>query len=351
MADHSIKEIKDDINFDNLSEWDVVIIGSGPAGLSAALTTAHRGLTTLVIEAKSEFGGQPNFFYPDKKIVDIPGFPDGILGEELSKRTYEQAKSAMVQFQFEEELVKIIDGKKNSINEGLKLVRTDKKTYKCRKVILAIGLLHNQRRLAILDELNSSLVHYRLSKNFDYKNKEVVVIGGGDSALDAAVMLQERNAQVSLVIREENPIGKASTLDDVKNHGGQIFTSSEVENATLVDNRLSLELNSKKSILCDFILVQIGFLSAKQLLSDLNLDQKSDGSIAIDSYFETSRKGVFAVGDVHGDIKLITVAWAEGIQAAIYAFKEITSPYWLSEKRMNDHRLELLKVKLSNIKS
>lgn len=103
MADHSIKEIKDDIDFENLAQWDVVIIGAGPSGLSASLTTAHRGLTTLVIEAKDLYGGQPNFYYPDKKIVDIPGFPVGILGEELSKRTYEQAKAALVQFRFNEE--------------------------------------------------------------------------------------------------------------------------------------------------------------------------------------------------------------------------------------------------------
>ena len=54
--------------------------------------------------------------------------------------------------------------------------------------------------------------------------------------------------------------------------------------------------------------------------------------LSIDPYFETSRQGIFAVGDVHGDIKLIAIAWAEGIQAAIHAFKEITSPYWLNEK-------------------
>jgi pyruvate/2-oxoglutarate dehydrogenase complex dihydrolipoamide dehydrogenase (E3) component len=67
-----------------------------------------------------------------------------------------------------------------------------------------------------------------------------------------------------------------------------------------------------------------------------------DGSIAVDPYLETSRRGVFAVGDVHGDIKLITVAWAEGIQAAIYAFKEVTSPYWLNEKRLRDQKIALI---------
>ena len=72
-----------------------------------------------------------------------------------------------------------------------------------------------------------------------------------------------------------------------------------------------------------------------------------DGSIAIDPYYETSRKGIFAVGDVHGDIKLITVAWAEGIQAAIYAFKEITSPYWLNEKRLSDLKISLIGEKIA----
>jgi pyruvate/2-oxoglutarate dehydrogenase complex dihydrolipoamide dehydrogenase (E3) component len=69
--------------------------------------------------------------------------------------------------------------------------------------------------------------------------------------------------------------------------------------------------------------------------------------MAIDPYYETSRRGIFAVGDVHGDIKLITVAWADGIQAAIYAFKEITSPYWLNERRLRDHKIALIGEKIA----
>src|SRR5690606_11915921 len=91
MADFKVTELDPALDFNTLPWWDVVIIGAGPAGLAASLTTAHRGLTTLVIEAKSEPGGQPQFLYADKKIVDIPGFPDGISGEELSQRTYRQA--------------------------------------------------------------------------------------------------------------------------------------------------------------------------------------------------------------------------------------------------------------------
>ena len=83
MSDFRVTPLKEGIDFGNLPYWDVIIIGAGPAGLAASLTTAHRALTTLVLEAKDRAGGQPQFLYPEKRIVDIPGFPDGVSGEEL----------------------------------------------------------------------------------------------------------------------------------------------------------------------------------------------------------------------------------------------------------------------------
>src|SRR5262247_1407160 len=142
MADFNIKALETGFDFDHLPYWDVVIIGAGPAGLAAGLTTAHRALTTLVIEAKDKPGGQPQFLYSDKKIVDIPGFPDGISGEELSHRTYQQAVAALVQFRFSEELVAIDDTEEVEADEQLKQVVTNKGSYLCRKVIIACGLLH-----------------------------------------------------------------------------------------------------------------------------------------------------------------------------------------------------------------
>ena len=71
MADYTIKHLDADLDFELLRYWDVIIVGAGPAGLAASLTTAHRGLTTLVIEAKDKPGGQPQFLYADKRIVDI----------------------------------------------------------------------------------------------------------------------------------------------------------------------------------------------------------------------------------------------------------------------------------------
>src|SRR5262245_13416331 len=129
MADFSVKPLEPNLDFTHLPYWDVVIVGAGPAGLAAGLTTAHRALTTLVIEAKDKPGGQPQFLYADKRIVDIPGFPDGITGEELSERTYRQAVNALVQFRFNEELVAIEDTDEIEAEDRLKRLITSKSSY------------------------------------------------------------------------------------------------------------------------------------------------------------------------------------------------------------------------------
>lgn len=347
MADFKVTELDSEFDFDSLEYWDVVIIGAGPAGLAASLTTAHRGLTTLVIEAKDKPGGQPQFLYADKKIVDIPGFPDGITGEELSERTYRQARNALVQFRFNEELVTIEDTEQLEKDDPLKRVVTSQGSYLCRKVIMACGLLHYPRRLAILDQLNSKKIHYKIPKIHDYEGSPVMVVGGGDSALDAAVMVLQRGGTVDVLVRGEKISGKADTLARVVQQGGQVHTSTEVLSAEFAGDQIRATLTGDVELMCDLAIVQIGFLSAKETFERLGVKLNDDGSIAIDPYFETSRRGIFAVGDVHGDIKLIAVAWAEGIQAAIYAFKEITSPYWLNEKRLHDHKIALIGEKMS----
>lgn len=347
MADFKVTELDHKLDFDKLAYWDVVIIGAGPAGLAASLTTAHRALTTLVIEAKDKPGGQPQFLYADKKIVDIPGFPDGISGEELSERTYRQAVDALVQFRFNDELVAIEDTDQKEKDELLKRVITKNGEYLCRKVIIACGLLHYPRKLPVLDELQSKSVYYKVPKIGDYSEKNVVVVGGGDSAFDAAVMALERSARVDVLVREDVPLAKPDTVARVQSSGGKVHLNCEVAKAWYEGGEIALSTTDEQQLEADYIIVQIGFLSAKETFQRLDLRLNQDGSIAVDPYFETSRRGIFAVGDVHGDIKLVTVAWAEGIQAAIYAFKEITSPYWLNEKRLRDQKIAMIGDKIS----
>ena len=348
MSDFTVKSLEADLDFDHLPYWDVVIIGAGPAGLAAGLTTAHRALTTLVIEAKDRPGGQPHFLYADKRIVDIPGFPDGITGADLSDRTYRQATDAFVQFRFNEELIAVEDTDQVESDDRLKRVVTSNGAYLARKVIVACGLLHVARTLGVLDQLNSRNVHYKIPKIGDYENRLVAVVGGGDSALDAALMVLGRSGRVALVVREAVPIGKADTLARVRDAGGIVHTSTEIRSAEFAGDCIRLALTGGQQLDCAAVIVQIGFLAAKETFERLNVTLNEDGSIAIDPYFETSRRGIFAVGDVHGDIKLIAVAWAEGIQSAIHAFKEITSPYWLNEKRLRDSKIALIGEKIAH---
>jgi thioredoxin reductase (NADPH) len=351
MSDFKVTQLEPGLDFDQLPYWDVVIIGAGPAGLAASLTTAHRALTTLVIEAKDRAGGQPQFLYADKRIVDIPGFPDGITGEDLSQRTHRQAVDALVQFRFNEELVTIEDTDQVESGEQLKRVVTNKGNYLCRKVIVACGLLHYPRRMGVLDQLQSKNVHYKIPKIGDYEGRRVAVVGGGDSALDAAMMVLARGGHADVLVRGPKPAGKPDSLMRIREAGGRIHTSTEITAARFAGDEIELDLSTGERMNCALAIVQIGFLSAKETFERLALVLNDDGSIAVDPYFETSRRGIFAVGDVHGDIKLIAVAWAEGIQAAIHAFKEITSPYWLNEKRLKDHKIALIGEKIARAAS
>jgi thioredoxin reductase (NADPH) len=190
-------------------------------------------------------------------------------------------------------------------------------------------------------------VHYKIPKIGDYEEQSVAIIGGGDSSLDAALMVLERNGHADVLVRSNQLSGKRDTADQVLERGGRIHMSTEISSAELANDAISLGLSTGESLSCHLAIVQIGFLSARETFERLGIRLNEDGSIAIDPYYETSRRGIFAVGDVHGDIKLITVAWAEGIQAAIYAFKEITSPYWLNEKRLRDHKIALIGEKIT----
>ena len=177
---------------------------------------------SLVIEAKDKPGGQPQFLYSDKRIVDIPGFPDGITGEELSERTYRQAVVALVQFRFSEELVAIEDTTEVEAEDRLKRVVTNKGSYLCRKVIMACGLLHYPRRLPLLDAAGSDNVHYKLPKIAGYEDKRVAVVGGGDSALDAALMVLGRKGRVDLIVRESVPLRQPRLSESPRTYGQRL---------------------------------------------------------------------------------------------------------------------------------
>ena len=316
-TDFNIKTLEAGLDFEHLPYWDVVIIGAGPAGLAASLTTAHRALTTLVIEAKDRAGGQPQFLYADKSDRRYSrDFRTALPANELSERTSSQAVEPR-SFNF-----------------------ASTKNWSPSKTRMRPRSRRSSRRA------DSTFKAFYEAVG-DYEGKNVAVVGGGDSALDAALMVLGRQGHVDLIVRETVPVGKADTLSRIRDAGAVVHVSSEIEAAEFAGEQIRLTVTGRHQIDCSIAIVQIGFLSAKDTFERLDVRLNEDSSIAIDPYFETSRQGIFAVGDVHGDIKLIAVAWAEGIQAAIHAFKEITSPYWLNEKRLRDSKIALIGEKIT----
>ena len=136
----------------------------------------------------------------------------------------------------------------------------------------------------------------------------VIVIGGGDSALYAAVMALQRGASVNVNVRQDVPIGKADTRSHIRELGGIVHTSAEIQSAAdTSDGSIAVVLNNGSEIRRENAVAQIGFLSAMWTFEGLALRLTSNGSVAIDPYFETSRCRIFAVGNVNGNIKRIAV--------------------------------------------
>ncbi|MBU0756485.1 MAG: NAD(P)/FAD-dependent oxidoreductase [Nanoarchaeota archaeon] len=312
--------------------YDVIIIGAGPAGLTAATNTAHRGLKTLVIEQYDETGGQPLIFYGDKIIKDHPGFPVGVPGKELSRLLDIQARNAGAEIHCSEEALSIKRIKQDDI-----IVKTTQGSYSGRRVILASGGLNIPAKLPMLKGCDN--VYYK-SRNIGrkFKDKTCIVIGGGDNAFDTALQIREVSSKVSIIVNHSYAKAKEVTVEEAAKKNIKVLYNTELKSVKktkeekLITHAVIHNTKTKKSkeMMVDAVFSAIGFSTVNEFLKNNGLLQNRDGSIKTDDKYETSVKGVYAAGDLCGEVKLIAVACARGIEAAINAFSSIKRPYWLS---------------------
>jgi thioredoxin reductase len=310
--------------------YDVVIIGAGPAGLTAATNTSLRGLKTLVIEKQDVPGGLPTILYPDKIIRDHPGFPVGILGKELSRMLFMQAKNAGAEINCDEEAVKIRE------KDHLIEIKTVQGTYQAKRVILCIGIYDLPRKLKVLSDYKGSNVHYKLEHPREFRRKRVVIVGGGDHAFDTAVQLKDTTKRTTVLVRNKYAKAKRKTVELAEDSGVQILYNTEIVNVFKDKdgklNRIQIanrRTEEKDTIDVDELLVTIGFEPIRSFLKSNGFKLRKDGSVRVNRSLQTNLNSVFAAGDVTGEVRLIATACAEGIVAAVHAFEDIKEPYWL----------------------
>jgi len=308
-----------------MDTYDVAIVGGGPAGLAAAMNTQLRGLSTVVFEAEA-FGGQLINLYPTKPVMNFPAQPELASGE-LARRLADQAAH------FGAELAEYEAVEYVGREHGQFKLRTDKRELRAESLILALGLgRFTPRKLGLTDEdrfLGSGLT-YRLPKLEEISAKRVVIVGGGDSAVDTALSL-ERVAEVTLVHRGAALRACAHSQTCLIDSGLRLLTNAQVVGLGGAERLehviVSLEDESSLEIPADLLLVSIGQVPDLRGVQGWDLPL-GDPRQPVNSAMETGINGVFAVGDFAeypGKVKQIATAVAEGSTAAAAVERFLTT--------------------------
>jgi thioredoxin reductase (NADPH) len=303
---------------------DITIIGGGPTGLFAAFYAGMRGASARIVDALPALGGQLMALYPEKRIYDVAGFPK-VVARDLVRDMTAQALQFGAQVRLNEIVTGLthVDDPEGGI--GHFLLETDVDTYPSRTVLIAAGIGAFEPRklpLAGVEQWEGKGLFDRVLEPGAFAGQRVVIVGGGDSALDWTMNLAGVARSVTLVHRRDEFRGHAATLKQVMDHATRgtctICTSSEVhaihgtdriERVTLI-NRSTKET---RDIDVDALIPQLGFHSDLGPIREWGLDtDKAD--IRVDQVMSTNVPGIYAAGDITsypGKLKLIAVGAGE----------------------------------------
>jgi len=302
-----------------MPEWDVVIIGGGPAGLTAGLYSARAGLKTLLLE-KMAAGGQTTI---TSEVENYPGFPKGISGPELGQLMEEQAKNFGAEIKYES-VEKLI------INGDTKIVKTTEAEYETYAVILAMGA--EPRKLGVPGEEEFTGLGVSYCATCDgpfYKGKHIMVVGGGDTAIEEALFLTRFASKVTVVHRrDELRATRILQKRAFENEKIEFIWDSVVEEIkgkntieeVIVRNKKTKE---KSKVLVNGVFIAIG----QKPLTDLvkgQVEMDENGYIITNERMETNLSGVFAVGDLRKKpLRQVVTAVADGAIASVSAYNYI----------------------------
>lgn len=296
--------------------YDLIVIGSGPAGMTAGIYAARREMKTLIIG--KEVGGQMVWA---NEIENYPGF-EKINAFELIERFRQQTLSFGVEMKNDE--VKQIE----RMADGNFLLQTNKESFQAKTVIIAMGL--SPRRLAVKGEVEFNGRGVSYCANCDgpfFKNKKVAVVGAGNSALDAAEVLSKIASQVYLIHRNDRFRAFDSLITEVKSRENiEIILDTNIESIEGSDKVEKIIISNantkeKREIELDGVFIEIGRIASTDLVKDL-VERNEKSQIIVNSKTETKTPGLFAAGDVTDcEFKQISIASGQATIAALSAYQ------------------------------
>ncbi|MET0276735.1 MAG: NAD(P)/FAD-dependent oxidoreductase, partial [Pseudorhodoplanes sp.] len=309
---------------------DVLIIGAGPCGLFAVFELGLLDIKTHLIDILDKPGGQCAELYPEKPIYDIPGIPM-VSGDGLTKALLEQIKPFGPQFHFSE-MVQTIE----RIGDPAFRVTTDAGTvFECKVVIVAAGGGSFQPKrppIPGIEPYEAKSVHYAVRQMEQFRGKRLLVAGGGDSALDWTLNLAPIASHLTLLHRRQEFRAAPDSVNKMMSLVGEgkiDFVLGQVTSLEGNDGQVSKAIvktndGSNFEIACDAILPFFGLTLKLGPVADWGLKLDDDLIEVETASFESSEKGIFAIGDINtypGKLKLILCGFHEGAIMAQAAFK------------------------------
>ena len=293
--------------------YDIIIIGGGPAGLTAAVYARRANKTVLVIE-KSTFGGQITF---SPKVENIPGFAQ-ITGNEFAEKLVEQALG----LEAEVECAEVLSVK----NGEIKTVVTDSGEFQCKAIIIATGAKHRMLGLEREEQMVGNGISFcAVCDGAFYEGKTVAVIGGGNSALQEALLLAETSKKVYVVQNLDFFTGEQKLVEQLKTKSNvEIILGTVVESLVGDDELTAINLcrvadNEKSTLKIDGMFVAIGLIPQNEAFANI-IKLNQFGYAEADETCQTTAKGVFVAGDCRSKaIRQVATAAADGAVAALAA--------------------------------
>jgi thioredoxin reductase (NADPH) len=300
---------------------DVIILGSGCAGLTAAIYAARASLNPLVITG-NEFGGQ---IATTTEVENYPGFPNGLQGPELTEQMKQQAERFGTRLEYDEVIE--VDLKRQPI--ALKTYTT---SYETKSLIIATGASPRKLGVPGEQELTGRGVSYCATcDGFFFRGKEIMVVGGGDSALQEGLFLTKFGSHVTLVHRRDQLRAGPALAEKAQRNEKISFLWNKV--VTRITGDGSLKQVTLQDALTgetseprvDGLFVYIGHLPNTALFKG-QLDMDSKGYLVVDPYLHTNVPGVFAAGEVHDNrFRQAIVSAGFGCMASLEAEKYLAS--------------------------